>query len=298
MCQPVPPELVDAIIDYVGRGNGPVCRPLEAGHACETYQTLKSCALVSKSWTLPSRKNLFKNIVFSVDEGERPRDLVLPSKASLRLVKSLVINVAPRSRRRGSMTLHLLKAFSTCPLESLHIDGGLFPLSGRPVLRACFDVFSGRLLDLVFRFCFFEPEPLRDILAIQNTAANITFLACDQHHPDDPVRSSIVWPLVHQGPSRVLCVMGVDDKPCDDFLIDLPELSVLFSRLDVDFYEDGECPDATQNLIDASSAVVSFLKVNVISSTSPPWIRFPLSPVDSGTSGTARRLGGFPAPRS
>ena len=253
----------------------PVCRPLEADRACETYQALKNCALVSKSWTLSSHKSLFKDIVFNVNERERTRDLVLPSKTSLRLVKSLVIDVAPQSRRRGSITLHLLKAFSACPLGSLHIEGGSFSLRRRPTLRACFDTLSGRLSDLVFRFCLFEPEPLRDILAIQNTEANITFLACDQHHPDDPARNNIIWRPVNQGPSRTLCVMGVDDMPCDDFLIDLSRLSVLFSRLEVDFYEDGERSDATQNLIDVSAGVVSFLMVNVISSTLPPWIGFP-----------------------
>ena len=263
------------IIDHVGRGNRPICRPLEADRACETYQALKTCALVSKSWTLSSHKSLFKDIVFNVNERERTRDLVLPSKTSLRLVKSLVIDVAPQSRRRGSITSHLLKAFSACPLESLHIEGGSFSLRRRPTLRACFDTLSGRLSDLVFRFCLFEPEPLRDILAIQNTEANITFLACDQHHPDDPARNNIIWRPVNQGPSRTLCVTGVDDKPCDDFLIDLSRLSVLFSRLEVDFYEDGEWSDATQNLIDVSAGVVSFLMVNVISSTLPPWIGFP-----------------------
>jgi len=82
--------------------------------------------------------------------------------------------------------------------------------------------------------------------------------------------------------------MGGDDKPCDDFLIDLSALSVLFSRLDVDFYEDGEWSDATQNLIDASAGVVSFLRVNVISSTLPPGIGFPLSLVNPRPSGAAR----------
>ena len=269
MCRPVPPELVDTIIGHVGSGNGPVCRPLKADDACETYQALKNCALVSKSWTYCSRKNLFKAIVFSVDEGERIRDLVLPPEASLRVVKSLVIDVAPQGRRQGSTTLHLLEAFSACPLESLHIEGGSFSLNRRLAFRACFDTLSGQLSDLVFRFCLFEPEPLRDILAIQNTEANITFLACDQHHPDDPARNNIIWQLVNQTPNRTLCVMGGDDKSCNDFLIDLSELSVLFSRLEVDFYEDGECPDATQNLINANAGVVSFLKMNVISSTLP-----------------------------
>jgi hypothetical protein len=82
--------------------------------------------------------------------------------------------------------------------------------------------------------------------------------------------------------------MGGDEQPSEDFLIDLSELSVQFSRLDVDFYEDGEFPDATQYLIDASAGVVSFLKLNVMSSTLPPWIAFALSPVDPQTSPPTR----------
>jgi len=270
MCRPVPTELVDTIIGHVGSGNGPVRRPLEADHACETYEALKNCALVSKSWTLCSRKHLFKDIVFSVDEGERISDLVFPPEASLRLVKSLVIHVTPQDRSRDSITPHILEAFSACPLKSLHVNRGFFPSSRGPALRACFDMLSSRLSDLVFRFCFFEPEALRDILAIQNTEANITFLACNQHHLDDPARNGIIWQPVNQGPNQTLCVMGGEDNPCEAFLVDLSQLFVSFNRLEVDFYEDGEYPTATQKLIDANAGVVSFLKLNVISSTLHP----------------------------
>ena len=292
MREPVPPELVDMVVDHVGSGHKRVCRPPPEHHACETaaiaYQTLKNCALVAKSWTPRSRKNLFKDVAFTVNREEGTHDLVLPSEALLELVKSLAIYVAPQSRRRGTITLYLLRAFSMCPLQSLQIDGGLFSLTSRPRLRACFNALSGRLSDLTFRFCFFEPEPLRDILAIQNTEANITFLGCDQYHPEDPARININWQLVNHCEDRMLCVMGSDEKLSEDFLIDLSELSVLFSRLEVDFYEDGELPGATQYLVDASAGVVTFLKVNVISSMLSLWIWIAMSHVDSRTSPAAR----------
>lgn len=289
MHEPVPPELVDMIIDHVGSGHKWVRRPpLEGDRACRTaavtYGTLKNCALVARSWTPRSHKNLFKDIVFTVDEGEKIHDLVLPSATSLKFVESLAIYLAPQNCNRGSIALHLLSAFSLCPLESLQIEGGLFTLSRRPELRACFDVLtSGQLLDLTFRFCLFESEPLRDILAIENTDAIITFLGCDQDHPEDPARDNSNWQPVQHNADRTLCVMGGDEKPSEEFLVDLSELSVQFSRLDVDFYEDGDLPDATQRLIDANAGVLSFLKVNVISntsSTSPPWIQIHLSLID------------------
>ena len=288
MRQPVPPELVDMVIDHVGRGFS-VCRPLEPeDRACGTYQTLKNCALVAKSWTLRSHKNLFNDIVFTVDERESTPHLVLPSLPSLVFVKFLAIHVAPQNRRRGSITLRLLTAFSVCPLESLHIQGGSFPLRNRLALGPCFSALAGQLLDLTFRFCFFEAEPLRDILAIQNTKADITFLGCDQYHTEDDAQNNTIWQPVNHDPNRTLCVMGGDEKPSEDFLIDLSGLSVLFARLDVDFYEDGGFPDATQRLIDASAGVVLFLKVNVISSTLPLWIKSSLPPVDPQTSPSAR----------
>jgi len=279
---PVPPELVDMIIDHVGRGHGQVRRPpLEGKRVCKTatiaYETLKNCALVAKSWTPRSHKNLFKGILFTVGEEERTRDLVLPSAASLKLVEFLTISVAPKSRIRGSITLRLLRTFSVCPLESLQIERGLFPLNKRHALLACFNALSGQLLDLTFRFCFFEPEPLRDILAVQNTDATITFLGCDQYHPEDPARNETNWELVKHDADRTLCVMGGDEEPNEEFLIDISELSIQFCRLDVDFYEDGEFPDATQCLIDANAGVVTFLRLNVISDVSsmlPPWVEF------------------------
>ena len=91
----------------------------------------------------------------------------------------------------------------------------------------------------------------------------------DQDHPEDPARNNINWQPVDHDPNRILCVMGGEEKPSEEFLIDLSELSVRFSQLDVDFYEDGEFYDATQSLIDASAGVVTFLRVNVISSTLP-----------------------------
>lgn len=285
MYDPVPPELVDMIIDHVGSGHRQVRRPpLEEDRVCKTativYKTLKNCALVARSWTPRSHKNLFHNVVFTVGEKERTRDLVLPSAVSLKFVEFLAIRVAPLSRRRGSITSHLLTAFSVSPLESLHIEGGLFPLTRRPALRACFDALSGQLLDLTFRFCLFEPEPLRDIVAMRNTDATITFLGCDQDLPEDPARNDTNWELVKHNADRMLCVMGGDEKPSEEFLIDLSELSVQFCRLDVDFYEDGEFTDATQCLIDANAGAVSFLRVNIISnalSTLPPWIAFSIT---------------------
>ncbi|KAF9648189.1 hypothetical protein BDM02DRAFT_3115829 [Thelephora ganbajun] len=270
MPEPVPLELVDMIIDHVGSGHRRVRRPppkedCTCKSATITYQTLKNCALVAKSWTCRSHKNLFKGIMFTVDEEEGIHDLILPPEALLKFVKSLAIHVTPENRDRGSITSHLLSMFSVCPLESLQIEGGLLPLNRRLALRACFGAISGELLDLTFRFCFFEPEPLRDILAIQNTKANITFLGCDQDHPDDLARNDIHWPLVSHNEDRTLCVMGGEEKPSEEFLIDLSELS-----------------DATQYLIDASAGVVSFLKLNVISnmsSTLPHGSSFPCHPL-------------------
>ena len=288
MHEPVPPELVDMIIDNVGSGHKWVRRPpLEEDCTCitvaTTYETLKNCALVARSWTYRSHKNLFKGIVFVVDEGEEVHDLVLPSPASLEFVESLAIYLTPQVQHRGSITLHLLKAFSVCPLKSLQIEGGIFSLDRRSGLRACFDALSGHLLGLTFRFCLFEPEPLRDILAIENTDANIMFLGCDQDYSEDPARNGIDWQPVQHNMGRSLCVMGGEDKPSEEFLIDLSMLSVQFARLEVDFYEDGEFIDATQSLINANAGMVSFLKLNVISdmsSTSLSWTQTLLSFVD------------------
>ena len=271
MHEPIPQELVDMIIDDVGGGRGRVHRPPLKGddHASDviTYEALKSCALVARSWTHRSRMNLFEEIVLKVDGEEGISDLVLPPPASLQFVKFLEIYLNPSSPHRDPMTMYLLSAFSACPLEFLQIDGGLFSLSGRPALQAFFDALSGRLLGITFRFCIFEPEPLRDILSIQDTKANVMFLGCDQEHPDDPAREDVDWELVCHTPRRKLCVMGTEERPSEEFLIDLSELSVVFFRLEVDFYESGELVDATQRLIDANSGALSFLKLNVISYT-------------------------------
>ena len=178
MHDPVPPGLVDMIINQVGRGQRQIRRPpLEEDRpskpAPTTDEALKNCALVARPWTPRSHKNLFHDVVFVIVEKEGIRDL-LPSAVSLKLVEFLAIRVAPQSRRRGSITLHLLAAISVCLLESLHIEGGFFPLSRRPGLRTCFNVLSGQLLALTFRFCLFDPELLCDILAIRNTDATIT----------------------------------------------------------------------------------------------------------------------------
>lgn len=287
------------IIDQVGSGHqtghsGVRRSPLERDRvwktAVLTHEALKSCALVAKSWTYRSHKNLFKVVTVTADDNEEIPNLVLPSTASLKFVEFLAIRVALQNRHRGSITLHLLSVFSVCPLESLQIEGGLFSLSGRPVLRDCFDSLSGQLLDLSFYFCSFEPEPLRDILAVENTDVNIMFLSCDQDHPEDPARDNVNWQPVHHNADRTLCVMGSDEKPSEEFLIDLSELSVQFSRLEVDFYEDGDLPDATQCLIDANAGVVSSLKLNIISNASGtflPRIELP-APVDSQSSPPAR----------
>ena len=299
MREPVPPELVDMIIDQVGSGRQTGRRgirrpPLEGDRDWKltivAREALESCALVAKSWTYRSHKNLFKVVTITVDDNEEIPNLLLPSAASLKFVELLVISVAPQNLHRGPITLHLLSAFSVCPLESLRIYGGLFSLSGRPALRDCFDSLSGQLLDVSFFFCSFELEPLRDILAAENTDVNIMFFSCDQDHPEDPARNNVDWQPVYHNADRTLCVMGSDEKPSEEFLIDLSELSVQFSRLEVDFYEDGEIPDATQCLIDANAGAVSFLKVNIISNASGtflPRIEFSAS-VDSQSSPPAR----------
>ena len=290
MHEPVPQELVDMIIDDVGGGCGRVHRPpLKGGHDKLydiTYNALKNCALVARSWTHRSHMNLFKEIVFVVDEEEGICDLALPSSSSLKFINSLEVHVAPANPDRGHITLHLLTAFSLCPLEFLQIDGGLFSLSGRPALRSCFDSLSQRLLGLTFRFCLFEPEPLRDILSIQETTTDVMFLSCDQDHPDDPARRDPGWEPVAS--RRKLCVLGSEEKPSEEFLIDLSELSVKFGQLEVDFYEDGVMADATQRLIDTNAGVMSFLKINVISdsfSAFYSWINLALQLANIQTSG-------------
>lgn len=211
--------------------------------------------------------NLFKEIVLNVGGEEEISDLVLPPPASLQFVQFLEIYVALTNPQRGPITLYLLTAFSACPLEFLQIDGGLFSLNGRSALRSCFDALSGRLLGITFRFCLFDPEPLRDILAIQDTEANLMFLSCDQDHPDDPARKDVNWEPVLHVTRRKLCVMGSEEKPSEEFFVDLSELSVGFRQLEVDLYEDGVLVGATQCLIDANAGAMSFLKLNMVSDT-------------------------------
>jgi hypothetical protein len=300
----VPQELVDMIIDDVGRGRGRVHRPPLKGDAVRTAnvvanETLRSCALVSRSWTYRSHMNLFREIVYTVGEKEEIHNLGFPSAASLRFVKFLELYIAPVNAARGLITLHLLSVFSLCPIEFLQIDGGLFSLSGCLGLLDCFNALSGRLLDITFRFCLFDPEPLRYILAMQDAEFDLMFLGCDQDHPDDPSREGIAWEPVYRDPSRTLCVMGGEEKPSEEFFVALSVLSVNFFRLEVDFYEDGELADATQSLIDASAATLLFFKLNVVSGIScTSSLRFNsiLSLVNSRTRRPARRGGGsFPA---
>jgi hypothetical protein len=295
MHEPVPQELVDMIIDDVGGGHGRIHRP-HLGGGCDrldgiTYETLKNCALVARSWTYRSHKRLFEEVVLNVDAEEGLYDLVLPSSASLQFVKFLEIYVNPANPHRGLITLYLLTVFSACPLEFLQIDGGLFSFSGRHAIHACFDALSGRLLDINFRFCLFEPEPLRDILSIGDTRANIMFLGCEQDHTDDPARKDLIWEPFYHISYRKLCVMGTEEKPSEEFLVDLSDLSVQFRQLEVDFYEDGELADATQQLIDANAGAMLFLKLNVLSktfSTLSPSIYLLLRPVDPQTSRRVR----------
>lgn len=272
MHESVPQELVDMIIDDVGRGSGRVHRPFKRDRVPKSdiifCETLKSCALVARSWTHRSHMNLFKEIVFNVSGDEGIQDLTLPPKASLQFVKFLEIYVAPANVHRSPITVHLLSLFSVSPLEFLQIDGASFTLKDRLAVRDCFSALSGLLLDITFRFCLFDPEPLHDILAIQDTRANIMFLGCDQDHPDDPSREDIDWEPVYHNADRTLCVMGGEGKPSEEFLVDLSELSINFHRLEVDFYEDGNLDVATQSLIEASGGALSFLKLNVISDMS------------------------------
>ena len=260
------------IIDDVGRGRGRVNRPpLKAeegnvpGRGIVVYETLKNCALVARSWTHRSQMNLFKGVAYTVNQDEGIRDLPLPSMASLRFVKSLEIYMAPENPHRGPITSYLLSMFSVCSLESLQVDKGLFSLGARFALYTSFSALSGRLLDITFRFCLFEPEPLHDILSIQDTIANVTFLGCDQDHPDDPSRKDIEWAPIYHSEDRTFCVIGGDGNASEEFMVDLSGLSVNFGRLEVDFYEDGDWVDATQCLIDASAETLSFLRLNVIS---------------------------------
>ena len=284
------------IIDDVGGGRGLVHRPpLKEGRDRKadtiSNETLRSCALVARSWTYRSRMNLFKEIVYTVDGEEGILGLPLPTSDALRFVKFLEIYIAPANPNRGPITLHLLSAFSLSPLEFLQIDGGLFSFTGRTLILACFSTLSGLLLTIDFRFCLFDPEPLRDILSISDTKANIMFLGCDQDHPEDPSREVINWEPVYHHPDRTLCVMGGEGKPSEEFLVDLSLLDVNFCRLEVDFYEDGEWVDATQSLIDACAGALLFLKLNVISSTSGTpslWTNLLESSIDS----KIRRLAG------
>ncbi|KAF9781871.1 hypothetical protein BJ322DRAFT_250187 [Thelephora terrestris] len=273
MPEAVPQELVEMIVDDVGRGRGRVHRPplkLKEGSSVPNpdivvYETLKNCALVARSWTHRSQMNLFKGVVFAVNEEEGIHDLPLPSAASLGFIKFLEIAVAPENPHRGPITSYLLSVFSVCPLETLQIDRGLFSLGARPALFASFNALSGLLSDITFRFCLFEPEPLHDILSIQDTMANVTFLGCDQDHPGDPSRQDINWEPIYHSEDRTFSVIGGDGNASEEFMLDLSGLSVSFGRLEVDFYEDGEWLDATQCLIDASAGTLSFLRLNVIS---------------------------------
>lgn len=294
MHEPVPQELVDMIIDGVGGGCARVYRPPLRGARdlsnAIASETLKSCALVARSWTRRSYMNLFREIILYVGEEEGIHDLVLPSAASLQFVEFLEIYVALANPNRSRITLHLLTEFSASPVEFLQIDGGLFSLSGRPEIRACFEALSRRLLGITFRFCLFDPEPLRDILCIRDTSANILFLSCDQEHPDDPARKDVDWELVYYAQYRKLCVMGTEEKPSEEFFVDLSELSVKFFRLEVDFYEDGKLADATQRLIDANGEATLFLKLDVISisfSTLYSWIYNSLTSTQTSASGRA-----------
>ena len=259
------------IIDDVGSGHEWVHRsPLvgsrvdeEQAAACG-IETLKNCALVARSWTYRSHKNLFNRIMFTVGEGEGIHGLVLPPAHSLKFVEYLEIDVASHDHHRGVITLYLLNNFSVCPLVSLDIKGGSFFLYGRSLILACLGALADKLFDLTFRFCRFDPEPLRDILATGNTSALLSFMGCEQNDVD-AARTDIDWQPVLSFPARTLCVMGCDEDPNEKFLADLSVLSVQFGRLDVDFYEDGEYLDATQLLIDANAEKLWFLTVNIIS---------------------------------
>ena len=168
MHRPVPQELVEMIIDYVGG----------CGHNLDhtTIQALENCAVVAKSWTHRSRTHLFKEIMVNVDSAGGFFNINYPSRYFLTLIKSLKMVFHNNDHPdRGGVTMHLLTMFSESPLESIQIEGGGFFLEERSAIRAHFDLLSGRLLKIAFSRCLFDPEPLRDILSIRNLKADITF---------------------------------------------------------------------------------------------------------------------------
>ena len=57
-----------------------------------TYDKLKNCNLVARSWTYHLHKNLFE-IMFTISKGEGIHNLVLPAANLLRSIKSLVMDV-------------------------------------------------------------------------------------------------------------------------------------------------------------------------------------------------------------
>lgn len=291
------------IIDDVGSGHGWVHRPPLVGSSVDegqaaAYGTLKNCALVARSWTYRSHKNLFNRIMFTAGEGEGMHDLALPPAHSLKFVEYLEIDVASQDHLRGPITLYLLNNFSVCPLASLDIKGGNFFLYGRSIILACLGALAEKLFDITFRFCRFDPEPLRDILAAENTSALISFMGCEQNDVDT-ARTDIDWQPVLCFPDKTLCVMGCDEDPNEKFLVDISVLSVQFGRLDVDFYEDGEYIDATEFLIDANAEKLRILTINIISDiirTLPPRIQIPSPLADNKPVAPPRTVPALPPP--
>ena len=243
-----------------------------------------------------SQKDLFGDISFRVGKLETPQSLVLPPRDSLELVEFLSICLAARSPYRVCLILHLSKELSTCTLESLYIEGASFPLRNRSALRTCFGALSGGLSSLEFTACYFDREPLRDILVIRDTKVNLTFMVYYQGGSDGPAQNNLHSESVNQGSARMLRVItGGGCEPNERFLTNLSKLSVLFSLLEVEVCECGKSPDTTQDLININAEVLS---VKVVSGTLP-CPEFPLSPINPRTGTDGRWLSVFvPQPPS
>ena len=217
-------------------------------------ETLKNCALVAVAWADPSHKLLFRKTVVRSSGVDHPP--LLPRDRVLSLIKSLEIHVLCTNDDRGPTTTRLLKMFSSCQLESLYIQGGLFSPGDLTELRTCFGSLSGRLSSLSFHLCRFDSVLLQYILSIQKTRANVSFLRCAQ----DPPPKGIIWKFVRHEAYWGCCVTD-DQGTNQQFSVHLSKFSIGFRHLETDFFEDGDSR-TVQSLIETSAEVVTFLKLN------------------------------------
>ena len=217
-------------------------------------ETLKNCALVAVAWADPSHKLLFRKTVVRSSGVDHPP--LLPRDRVLSLIKSLEIHVLCTNDDRGPTTTRLLKMFSSCQLESLYIQGGLFSPGDLTELRTCFGSLSGRLSSLSFHLCRFDSVLLQYILSIQKTRANVSFLRCAQ----DPPPKGIIWKFVRHEAYWGCCVTD-DQGTNQQFSVHLSKFSIGFRHLETDFFEDGNSR-TVQSLIETSAEVVTFLKLN------------------------------------